>query len=175
MSGAIISGIIITGAAIYFSLRKSAGKGEELIETEEQQKQEEKKESDGERRYRLFREAESQGEDVCQECKSIKPRRCSNPSCGKCLMSYCCGRKGPDGTTLCVDCYTKEREEICREAEDEGENVCWECLTVNPILLECGHCNCNECAQCSECLICDEHNYSGLCWRCEEYRINNDD
>lgn len=69
----------------------------------------------------------------------------------------------------------EERRALCCKAEDEGKDVCWDCLTVEPNRCpgnyrECG--NCLECARKNDHLGLCGH---GLCCECsDEYERNTD-
>jgi hypothetical protein len=123
-------------------LRAESKKQEEERRIKEKIKEERNKKIN-EEKERIFLEAAGRGVDVCWNCKTIEPRRCT---CGICLEWKC--NKSYYGK--CRKC----RELICHSAEICGEDFCWRCLTIEP-----GRCSCGNCLVCyngsgNDCSVC---------------------
>ncbi|MBA3031032.1 MAG: hypothetical protein FP816_19770 [Desulfobacteraceae bacterium] len=85
------------------------------------------------------------GKDVCNNCKTIKPKRCS---CGNCIESSRC-HISFQSNSQCTDCALKE-------AKQKGLDICYGCNTIRPSRCYCGNCNTcygdaggGECQSCS--------------------------
>ncbi len=130
---------------------------------EEKRIREEKAEAEKRRQAALHQEkmlaAIRAGVDVCQKCKTIRPLRCK---CGKCIESCYCHRY--DTTHhQCKDCSQSRKRKECLEAKELGEDVCWDCLTVNP----------DRCQFCGRCTKCQDTS-GNICYDCGDSSSDDD-
>lgn len=153
-------GLAVTIHKINKSNREEIERQERVKEAEKREwenkerrlKEEEKKRVDEKRREDELSQAVSKGIDVCRECKTITPNRCVR--CHKCIS--CWSNRSSRYSHLCSHCGQGVASRECAYAESHGKDVCWDCLTVEPLRCYCGNCTIcyghagwNECNSCS--------------------------
>ena len=105
---------------------------------------------EAERRDDAIAQAKRQGVYVCDRCKTIDPKRCSK--CKACLICSQSSRY----EHLCNFCWKGVATRECAHADNQGEDVCWDCLTVDPL----------RCRHCDRCIGRCNSSSDGKCWQC---------
>jgi len=111
-----------------------------------------------EKKEQEFFEAATAGVDVCYECKTIRPKRCTEPGCGKCITYIHCCNGSRYSNEFCSGCQYRRAKTRCQQS---GEGFCEECGAVNP-----DRCGCGLCLEC-------HHRVNYLCYACDD-AINGD-
>lgn len=120
-------------------------------------------------RQEAWADALSSGLDVCEKCRTIKPKRCK---CGKCIERRCEGYDYWAGPGECGKCYQKRKQKEFEDAVAAGLDVCYGCSTIEPDRCEEeGHCLvcAGTCSTCGCCLKCNTSAGSQCndCWHWE--------
>lgn len=173
--GIIYMAIVFFGALIiYCEIRdiviniQQAAQNEKERHVRDQEFKKQQKQAETQRLLRecAFEEACRTGVDVCEKCRTIKPKRCK---CGKCIERGCEGYDYWAGPGECGKCYQKRKQKEFEDAVAVGLDVCYGCSTIEPDRCEEeGHClvcagTCSTCGCClrcntsagSECTVCD--------------------